>query len=66
MSLKYEWITKPERFLDFSRPLNASSIPRVFLPIKMSHFPALSYTSTSEILQLILLYHIPEPEKKNK
>ena len=30
----------------------------------MTHFPALSYTSTSEILQLILLYHIPKPEKK--
>ena len=32
----------------------------------MTHFPALSYTSTSEILQLILLYHIPKPEKKKK
>ena len=30
----------------------------------MTHFPALSHTSTSEILQLILLYHIPKPEKK--
>ena len=32
----------------------------------MTHFPALSYTSTSEILQLILLYHIPKSEKKKK
>ena len=30
----------------------------------MTHFPVLSYTSASEILELILLYHIPKPEKK--
>ena len=32
----------------------------------MTHFPALSYTSTSEILQLILLYHIPINLRKKK
>ena len=49
---KCDSITKPESFLTFSQPKNASAGPfqySFFLPTKMTDFPILSYTSITEI-----------------
>ena len=53
LSLKYEQITKPERFLDLFTTIECiSQLYWVFLQTTMTDFPILSYTSISEITTL--------------